>query len=239
MPPMDKAALRVRWTLLFLLLSGISPQLTQAFQSGRTSPPRPSPLTIPTGTLPGAAVGATYTARLRASGGVAPFHWELTRGELPLGLDLDEDGNISGTITRAGEYHFVATVTDSDQPPNHTSKEFVIGVVTPLVLEWSTRPSVQGNEISGSVKVSNGTTDDFDLTVIVVGVNEIGKAFALGYEHFDLASGTTNFEIPFASTVPQGGYVVHVDAVAEVESRNAIYRRRLQTPAPLRVNQPL
>ncbi|PYX97503.1 MAG: hypothetical protein DMG71_02905, partial [Acidobacteria bacterium] len=110
-----------------------------------------------------------------------------------------------------------------------------ISVVAPLVLEWSRFPRVQDNRIEGAVKVSNGTKDDFDLTVIVVAVNEIGKAFVLGYQHPELKTGTTDFEIPFGSTLPQGAYVVHADAVAEVPARNAIYRQRRQTPSPLQV----
>jgi len=85
------------------------------------------------------------------------------------------------------------------------------------------------------VTVTDGTNTDFDLTVIVVAVNEIGKAFALRYEHLDLKANAAPSEIDFSSSVPRGAYVVHVDAVAEVPSKNAIYRQRLQTASALQV----
>ena len=128
------------------------------------------------------------------------------------------------------------TVADSGTPAHSVNKEFTLRVVAPLLLQWSRLPRVQGTRVEGSVKVSNDSSNDFDLTVIVVGVNEFGKAFALGYEHVDLKTDTANLEIPFGSTVPQGAYVVHADAIAEVMSKNAIYRQRLQTPAALQVS---
>jgi len=74
--------------------------------------------------------------------------------------------------------------------------------------------------------------------VIVVAVNEIGKAFALGYQRFDLQPNNKDVEIKFGSTLPRGQYVIHADAIAEVPGKRAIYRSRLQTPQPLRVTAP-
>jgi hypothetical protein len=73
------------------------------------------------------------------------------------------------------------------------------------------------------------------LTFIVLAVAENGRATAIGYQHFLLPHGTIEKELPFGDTLPHGGYVVHVDAVGEVEKRNLIYRERLQTSRPLQV----
>ena len=94
---------------------------------------------------------------------------------------------------------------------------------------------MNGSRIGGRLEVSNSTGDDFDFTVVVLAVNEIGKAFAIGYQHFPLKSGVESMEIPFGETLPQGRYVVHVDAVGEVPPRHAIYRARLQTKEALPV----
>jgi hypothetical protein len=96
---------------------------------------------------------------------------------------------------------------------------------------------VQGDQILGSVRVSNGTKDPFDLTVIILAVDEHGKAFALGYQRFDLQPETVDVEIPFgqASNLPFGAYVVHADAVAEVAAKDSIFRGRQQTPISLLV----
>jgi hypothetical protein len=42
-------------------------------------------------------------------------------------------------------------------------------------------------------------------------------------------------ELPFGESLPFGAYIVHVDVVGEVPSKNRIYRQPLQTTRPLRV----
>ena len=192
-------------------------------------------ITIETEHLPEATPQQGYWTMLRANGGVPLLHWTVIRGKLPPGLELQDSGVITGVPTTAGEFRFTAEVNDSAQPPNRLHRQFTIIVLTPLLLDWSRIPTAQGDRIDGAVKITNGTKDSFDLTVIVVAVNEIGKAFALGYQRMDFKAGTADLQIPFGSTLPQGAYVVHADAVAEVPSRNAIFRRRLQTPAPLQI----
>jgi hypothetical protein len=199
-------------------------------------PPAAIPaLAITTESLPQAALAHAYRVRLEATGVVTPLHWSLTAGSLPDGLELEDSGIISGTATRIGNFRFSLTVTDSDKPSHSASRELAIRVVTPLRLEWSRYPTVQDNRIDGAVKVSNDIGEDFDFTLIAVAVNEIGKAFALGYQHFDLPKDTPSLEIAFGSQLPQGSYVVHVDAVGEVPSRTAIYRQRLHTLSPLEI----
>ncbi len=75
--------------------------------------------------------------------------------------------------------------------------------------------------------VSNQTGQDFDLTVIMMAVNDIGRATAIGYQHFTLKKDTTSLEIPFGENLPRGSYELNVDAVAEVAATNSIYRARL------------
>ncbi len=201
--------------------------------SGSNAPP----LAITTESLWQGTAREDYHFQLQATGGKPPLRWSIAGGEFPSGMTLDSsNGTLSGTPATAGDFHFSVTVADSGTPAHSVNKEFTLRVVAPLLLQWSRLPRVQGTRVEGSVKVSNDSSNDFDLTVIVVGVNEFGKAFALGYEHVDLKTDTANLEIPFGSTVPQGAYVVHADAIAEVMSKNAIYRQRLQTPAALQVS---
>ena len=105
------------------------------------------------------------------------------------------------------------------------------------MLEWRQPPKVNDNRIDGSVQVSNGTHDTFDLTVIIVAVADNGRATAIGYEHFPLKPGASNVEITFGNTLPNGPYVIHADAIAEISKRNVILRQRLQTPQALQVLQ--
>ena len=164
--------------------------------------------------------------------------WRVSEGRLPPGLQLNSQaGEIVGAPTTVGEFSFTLEATDKSQPPLVAQQDFVVQVIAPLTIVWKDGPRVQGNAINGRVAVSNYTGDTFDLTVIIVAVNEIGRATALGYQKLDLASGVIDFEIPFGSTLPVGKYVVHADAIAEVPSKNAIYRGRQQTPRPLEVTQ--
>lgn len=195
-----------------------------------------APLLIVHETLPLPLVRQQYRAELNATGGVPPLRWKISRGNLPEGLDLDSSsGVISGVPLKAGELELTISVIDS--VGNTVSRDYKIKVVAPLLIEWSTVPRVQADQIVGSVKVSNGTKDPFDLTVIILAVNEYGKAFALGYQHFDLKPETVDVEIPFGggSNLPVGAYVVHADAVAEVAAKDSIFRGRQQTRAPLLV----
>jgi Putative Ig domain len=149
-------------------------------------------------------------------------------------LNLDPTtGAISGTPTALGQFRFAVEVSDSDDPADTRSREFVLNVVSALVVEWKKAPVVTATGIEGSVKLVNQTADDFDLTMIVVAVNEVGKAFVLGYQYFNFAAGDTMPEITFGAALPQGDYIVHADVISEVPSKNAIYRARLQTAHPL------
>jgi hypothetical protein len=107
----------------------------------------------------------------------------------------------------------------------------------PLSIEWTAAPHLDASTISGTVTLSNQTNQDFDQTVIVLAVNEVGKAFALGYQHFTLAHKSTSAPIKFSSLLPPGRYVIHADAIAEVAAKGAIYRARLQSSAPIVVTE--
>jgi hypothetical protein len=150
-------------------------------------------------------------------------------------MKVGGDGSLSGAAIASGTFHFTVQVTDTSQPPQSARLEVQLKVVPPLLLEWKDYAKVSGNRIDGKVQVSNGTEDDFDLTFVVLAVAEDGRATAIGYQRFPLRHGTTSFEIPFGETLPHGGYVVHVDTVAEVPEKDQIYRARLQTKDRLQV----
>ncbi len=192
-------------------------------------------LAITSESLPHATVRQNYFHELRARGGTVPLHWQIANGALPPGLTLDAaSGQIAGAAASAGAFKFTVKVTDAAQPPQVATREFLLRVAAPLTLEWRRYPRVEGdNAIRGTVVISNGTDDAFDMTFIAVAVNGIGKAFALGYQRFSLPAQSSSPEIEFGSTLPAGKYVVHVDAVAEVPARDAIYRARRQTSKAL------
>ncbi len=186
--------------------------------------------------LPDTSPHADYEVLFRARGGTPPLHWRVEKGALPPGMKLDDHGLLHGQPDHAGEFHFTIAVREASQPQEGVQKEFVLRVLAALSLRWKQAAHVNGNRIEGTAEVSNSTRDDIDLTFIVLAVPANGRAVAIGYQHFPLKRGTVDMELPFGETLPRGGYVVHVDAIGEVPSRNVIHRERMQTPAPLQVN---
>jgi hypothetical protein len=185
------------------------------------------PLSIRTVSLPKVYLRQQFGLPLTAQGGIAPLTWEVTDGALPSGVALRRDGVLTGTPTEGGKFRFVATVIDSGKPAFQKSQELVLQVVAPLLLQWSRQMRVTGPRVEGAVTVSNQTERDFDLTVVVLAVNESGRATAIGYQRMTLKKDTDALEIPFGENLPHGAYQINVDAVAEVAETNSIYRARL------------
>jgi hypothetical protein len=170
-----------------------------------------------------------YRFLFQARGGIPVLHWRVEKGALPPGLKLEDDGLLHGEPERAGEFQFTVSVTDGGKPQQAVQKEFVLRVRSALTVNWKSPAHVNGSRIEGSVEVTNTTPDDMDLTFSVLAVAGDGRATAIGYQHFVLRRGTVGMELPFGENLPHGGYVVHVDAVGEVEAKNLIYRERMQT----------
>ena len=63
--------------------------------------------------LPNGTLGQSYSVTLAASGGSAPYRWQLVNGALPAGLVLDTGGQITGTPAAAGATSLVIRVVDS------------------------------------------------------------------------------------------------------------------------------
>jgi len=224
--------MKVKSSVLLLLLLGMSSVLA-AQQGGAVG----EPLSIPTTSLPKAYLRTPYHVQVEAKGGILPLKWTISKGALPPGLTLTDDGLLTGAPTEVGEYRFTVTVSDGGKPGQQRNQELMLQVVAPLLVEWSRYPKITGQRVEGAIKVSNRTGLDFDFTVIMLAVNEIGRATAVGYQHFTLKKDTADFDIPFGENLPRGTYDLNVDAVAEVPATNTIYRARLVPREKLVVQQ--
>ncbi|MFY9648254.1 MAG: putative Ig domain-containing protein [Terriglobales bacterium] len=195
------------------------------------------PLAVLEQPLPALEVGVEFHIFLHATGGVPPYIWSVASGDLPDDITLTPEGLLSGRPTKPGSFALTLKVEDSGHPEHTINKELNIAVTASLLLEWLQPPKVRDNRIDGSVQVSNGSHDTFDLTVVIVAVAENGRATAIGYEHFPLKPGSNNVPISFGNTLPHGVYVIHADAIAEIPPKKSILRQRLQTPQALQVTQ--
>lgn len=188
------------------------------------------PLTIATASLPAAEAGIPYQVTLQPRGGVNPYTWQLAQdSQLPPGLRLHQhSGRLEGTPSAAGEYHFTLTLSDVNAPPSHVQRSFTLVVVAGLTVDWKRPPKVSGSRIAGSVIVANHTDQPANLTVIVVAVNQYGRATALGYQHFTIDPQAQQ-EIPFGATPGEGNYQVRADAVAYFGGSKTTLRAHKQT----------
>ncbi|MBZ5630993.1 MAG: hypothetical protein LAO06_19225 [Acidobacteriia bacterium] len=185
---------------------------------------RPRPEVLPDG-----ALRQVYYYQLQPPAkGTPPWRWNRVRGALPPGIALKRNGILAGAPTAPGEYRFSLEAMDSAPRPVVQTRDYILTVPSPITIVWTQAPQLTDEgAIAGEVQVTNGTGRAVDLTVIVVAVNTINKAFALGYQRVSLGPGSQL--VPFSSTLPPDTYVVHADAIAEIAATGEIYRARLQT----------
>lgn len=212
-------------TASFLLL-GI---LLVALSAPAQQPQSGNPISITTKKMPTATLWNRYSFRLDATGGIEPYHWRIVGGALPRNIELRNPGELTGLVNEQGNFEFTIQAAGSNGEHSE-AKKMTLWVETPLSAEWSQKSRVNGNRIEGSVKVSNTTGRDFDLTFAVLAVNDIGRATAIGYQHFPLKKNTKDMELPFGDTLSSGNYVVNVDVVGEEPVSKMIFRARLVAP---------
>ncbi len=118
----------------------------------------PSALNIAQFTVTDGVIGLSYKFLLVASGGVTPYTWTITSGQLPPGLSLASNGVISGTPTALGKYQFTAKVSDSQTPTAAVNQLTASITVNPVLsLTATTLPSgTVGGIYNTTITASNG-----------------------------------------------------------------------------------
>ena len=147
---------------------------------GGNSQPSAPPLVISPPSLPNAMVGEPYSSAISASGGVAPYNWSVSVGNLPHNLSLEASGNsatISGTPdTTAQSVDFTLQVTDSARQSG--SQAYTVSVllggdsisVSPPSLDFGGQ-LVETASARQTVTVINGTTSPVSISGIATGGN--------------------------------------------------------------------
>lgn len=122
---------------------------------------QPPALNITTTSLPQATVGTSYSAQTNASGGVAPYTWQLVSGVLPNGLHLSATGSISGTPTLAGTATVTLGVTDTNGALDTQELSLLVAeqpvAVPPNITTTSLTAGTAGTAYSATLAVSSGT----------------------------------------------------------------------------------
>jgi hypothetical protein len=80
-------------------------------------PPPPGTLVLSPTTFPDGLYGSAYVNQsITVTGGMAPYTFSVSGGNLPPGMVLSTDGVLSGTPTAAGSFPFTVTALDNGGP---------------------------------------------------------------------------------------------------------------------------
>jgi hypothetical protein len=120
-------------------------------------------LKLTTASLPAAHAGQVYFETLAIAGGIAPFSWSVSAGNLPAGVSLGtNNGALTGTPSKTGSFNMTISVNDSSTPVQTTNKAYsmsVMGAVTPVSITTTSLASGQvGSGYSAALAASGGTT---------------------------------------------------------------------------------
>jgi large repetitive protein len=98
-----------------------------------------------------------YSDTLTVSGGTSPFTWSIGSGNLPPGISLSADGNLTGTPTATGTYSFTVKVTDANlqSATQATSITIALGVSTTFAAPPA---AVKGVAYTDTLTATGGTT---------------------------------------------------------------------------------
>jgi hypothetical protein len=126
-----------------------------AFEFGAESVPIPSPLGIGATTLATGEIGVSFSSDLMVSGGVAPYVLSITKGKLPSGLTLGNDGIVSGTISPTAKSEKL-TVRFTDSLNESVTKTFKLTVLKALNVSAKAKTGRIGKNYKESFKIKGG-----------------------------------------------------------------------------------
>jgi hypothetical protein len=125
----------------------------------------PPTIAIAPPSLPDGRVGSAYAQSLSASGGVAPYTWDLVSGSLPAGLAFDAaTGAISGTPTEDGSTSFAVVAIDANGETG--TQSYVFTVQPPIIsLSPTTLPGGTVGAAYGVTVTALGGTAPYAFTL--------------------------------------------------------------------------
>jgi hypothetical protein len=116
-----------------------------------------APLGVSTTSISRAQLGVTYSQTLQATGGSGSYTWSVVAGALPASLTLGSGGTITGTPVSAGNFTFIAQVSDG---LSTASRSFTLSIVAPplAITTASSLPSAQqGVRYNQTLNASGGS----------------------------------------------------------------------------------
>ncbi len=189
-----------RMHLLLLGLGALSNCGCAGFvQQTSASSTSTSNIALSTTSLPQGTVGVSYSASLIASGGVAPYQWNVKSGGLPAGIALNAAGLLSGKPSMAGASKFTVQVQDA---MHHAASG-------PLSINITGSSNNSGG--SGSGSGTGGGTGSAGNTLQVTTSSLVSGAVNKSYSAALAATGGT---APYQWSISNGGLPTGVSLAA-------------------------
>ena len=91
-------------------------------------------LQILTSRLDEAYLDENYNFGLQVTGGLRPYNFKLEDGQVPEGLQVDDNGRIFGTASTKGNYEFTITVSDANLSKTFKKFNLVVTEAPPAQL---------------------------------------------------------------------------------------------------------
>jgi len=113
-------------------------------------------ITIAPPTLPAGTAGVAYTQTLTASGGSAPYAFNVSAGALPAGLTLSGAGVLSGTPTAAGTFNFTASALDTASATGTLAYTLTIAAPTLTLAPTTLVAGIAGTAYAQTITASGG-----------------------------------------------------------------------------------
>lgn len=134
---------------------------------------------ITSSALPAVCLGNDYSFVLQAEGGTSfndhNYEWEVTAGDFPPGLDLEQNtGIISGIPFINGSYTFRVLVSDANA--NHQEKDFTICVME--IVTAATLPKAKEGEVYAQPLVQEPATVSSETWTLIGGTLPPGITLA-------------------------------------------------------------
>jgi hypothetical protein len=128
-----------------------------------------TPLMVQSSSLPNGTLNDGYSVQLVATGGIAPYSWLKTAGNLPTGLNLTTGGLLQGSTTATGMYNFTVKATDSNSPASTATANLEITVTStgqPLGVTTTSLPAGTVNTFYNALLAANGGFTPYTWSIL-------------------------------------------------------------------------
>ena len=187
----------------------------QSFIFSVTGGDTPQPLSIATTSLPAAAEGEPYTAILQATGGQGDYMWTLI-DDGGTGLDLRDDGILSGTGPAEGDYAVTVSVTDNTRTVTSALSLAVNPDPSPLTITTTSLPGATEDVRYAAVLEATGGTENYTWRLVNGGASGLTLTPAGVLSGTPTTPGTfgITFEVNDGENIVEGSATVTVSAGA-------------------------